>query len=44
MAVNKEEECYDLLHIEEIKTLNDCRDRLIKAVDRRQLTYHDFKR
>jgi hypothetical protein len=44
MAVNREEEYYGLSHIEEIEVLSDCRDRLIKAVDRRQLTYHGFKR
>jgi hypothetical protein len=43
IAVNKEKECCDLSYIEEIRALNDCRSRLIKAVDRRQLTYHGFK-
>jgi hypothetical protein len=44
VAVNREEEYCGLSHIEEIEVLSDCRDRLIKAVDRRQLTYHDSKR
>jgi hypothetical protein len=35
VAANREEEYCDLSHIEETGALNDCCDRLIKAVNRR---------
>jgi hypothetical protein len=44
VAVNREEEYCSLSHIEEIKVLSDCRDRLTKVVDRRHLTYYGSKR
>lgn len=44
MAVNREEEYYNLSYIEKIKALSGYRGYLIKAVDKRQLIYHGSKR